>query len=321
MNREVHEPADQAVGASGGVAGAASGESSHWLFSRRQVLGGSVGIGVGSLLVKYDPALHEPDQLRNVIINDDPHAVVIVTPAQPTVHFTLERPEDMVVLDITFYGFTLEKGTTYPSVKATTAKTISNWIGAIVQFPPQSIGEGDYAYDKLLTIPFDPSPIVSQTAGPSRLCYTMATGTTIPLKTGAVADLLDWTGWTLSTARGATIGSAAQSPAPPAVYETSIEVPLALMLSPVRYPNTVTTKGIVYTRFAGRAQPFTSPAKVTELWTANLLATYEILTAQGLLVSQLKPAIAAVWCTDYFDATADATPETNIQYDEYIFIA
>jgi hypothetical protein len=324
MSREVNEPVEHSVGPAGAVDPAENGESSNWLVSRRQVLGGSVGLGVGSLLVKYDPNLHEPDQLRNVIINDNPEAVVVITPAVPKVHFTLERPEDMVLLDITFCGFTLIKGTKYPSLKATTAKTISNWIGVIVQFPPQHIGEGDYAEpqpQKPIPEPllFDPTPVVSQMAGPSRLCFTMKTGDTIPLPTGNVSDLLDWSGWNLSVPRGATSGSGIQNPLVPAVYETAIEAPILLYLSPVVYPGTNITKGIVSTKFVSRNKPFTQPkTNVTELWTANLVSTYSVLTGKGLQVSSLTPSIAAPWCIDYNTASPGQTPESYIIYDMYV---
>jgi hypothetical protein len=272
------------------------------------------------MLVRYDPHLHDAAMARLVTINDRPENVIPITLATPTVHFSIARPEDLALLDITFYGFTLKKSGAHAQLVATTTKTATNWVGAIVQFPPQHIGEGDYAYDSKEPFPFDPAPVLSQMAGPSRLAFAFKTGDTVPMPTGDVADLLDWSGWNLSVVPGAQQGLNFQAPSAPQAYHTAIECPLALLISPVIDATGTLLKGRFQTSFHANTKKVASPKGVTECWTTQLGAVRSLLTTKGVQSTKITPPMSAVWAKDYANGATDATGEHYIQYDRYVVI-
>jgi hypothetical protein len=231
----------------------------------------------------------------------------------PDLAIAVERDTDLVLLDFAFYGFTVVPASpgasTPPTIKPT---TLSNVI--VVQFPPQALGEGVYFWEANgVVLPVDPPPILSDLSGPSRLCFTLAGGQGIPLPTMTVADLLDWTGWSM------TVPAAAQftgldhghPPVPPGMHETSIEFPYGLFLAPVvdapSLPPSVTTA------FVSPTQPLVSSQGVVDLWSTTLTS---VVVATG---ESITPNAAAVWAVDYQAAgttVADYTPETNINYFE-----
>ncbi len=286
-------------------------------FTRREVLWGSSALSLTALVVNFDARVHDAGAAQNVYVNGEVHQVTPVLPAQPSTHFSIARPEDLLLLDITFYGFSIERGAKYPSMVATTKKTNSNWIGVIVQFPPQAIGEGVYWVEGGNDA-FDPAPVLSQVAGPSRLCFTFNTGDSIPLPTGKVDDLLNWSGWNLSVVNNANVGHGSSGIFKPAVYETSIECPLALILSPVVDGTGSLLKGLFTTEFVNRTAPFPSANNVIECWGTTLTSTREQKETVGYSFTPIEPAVAAVWSTDFSSNLPSATGETNIDYTIYV---
>jgi hypothetical protein len=136
-------------------------------------------------------------------------ADTIVPPSRvPDFTISAERDTDLVLLDFQFYGFSIEKVNGTPNLvptvtsSATSGDITSNIV--VVGLPPQAIGEAEYpvspnakTYQSSAPLRVDPPPIVSAVAGPSGLCFTLGAGTTIPLPTMTVEDLLDWGNWTL----------------------------------------------------------------------------------------------------------------------------
>ncbi len=303
-----------------------SDDLTGWELTRRQFLGGSAAMSLAAVVVPYDPELHDSAMAEQVSINEQAHSVVPIVPAEPHVHFSLDRATDLLCADITFYGFTLKKGATYPSLVATTTKTASNWIGAIVQLPPQALGEAHYWETSGVTFNPDPPPALSQLANPSILCYTLPQGFTIPLKTGNVTDLLDWTGWTLSVDPTADVTTGRSTPTKPAIYQTQIELPLFLILSPVIQSNPSLIKGYFTTLFESRSQPFTSHKAVTEVWSTKLVSNRVSRGAHGGVVSTpITPYISPVWSRDYIPlngvAPNNLSSEDHIRYSLYVKIA
>jgi hypothetical protein len=248
-----------------------------------------------------------------------PDAQVVVEPASPVLSLTAERDSDLFLADFTFYGFTVNKIDRPTSLVATAEQTSDNWIGVVVQLPPQAIGEGDYFYDTTETIPFDPTPVLSQVSGPTRLAFTFTTGDRIPLPTMTVADLMDWSGWDLNVPAGAEAGSGDESTptSSPTSIQTSIECPLALILAPVVDDEPRITLDQFSTQFENRTQPFTSSSEVTECWQTSLTSTQTIITKTGRTTSRINPEIAVVWATDYGTTGLGNTPWTNILYQVY----
>ena len=99
-----------------------------------------------------------------------PVAINVVKPASPVLRFSADRDTDLLLADFSFYGFTVDKTSTPTSLVATATQTSNNWIGVVVQLPPQAIGEADYDWPHTNSpLPFDPTPVLSQVSGPSRL--------------------------------------------------------------------------------------------------------------------------------------------------------
>jgi hypothetical protein len=241
--------------------------------------------------------------------------------AQPILPLVAERASDLLLVNFTFCGFTVDKTLKPVSLVATAKQTSDNWIGVIVQLPPQAVAEAEYWYPTYPSgdIPYDPTPVLSQVAGPSRLAFTFTTGDTIPLPTMTVEDLLDWAGWHLNVPVTAQSGSGIAVPVQPTGLQTAIECPLALFLSPVVDPAVdgprIKHKSITgfSTYFENRTTPFTSSRQVTECWTTSL-TSYET----GIVVggdAQLVPTVAAVWAEDY--ESGNSTPQQYIVYEEY----
>jgi hypothetical protein len=217
--------------------------------------------------------------------------------------FPVERPTDLLQLDVTFTGFTkvLSGG-------RLTALTPGAGSFITVQFPPQAIGEAAYPY---IADPWgvDPPPVLSVIAGPSRLCFK--TGSPVDFSNPmTVTDLLNWQAWTLLVP--------AVAAATPAANATSIEYPYALYLSPAINPKKVGAGGPasaisgpvqqVYATFAGRSEPLVSTAGVADCWTAS----YE-QTAYGI-AEHAMPTVAAIWARDYGAVTQ--TGETSVSYED-----
>ncbi len=275
--------------------------------SRRTLLGGSAAAvaaayvasfssrpigryldGVAARLVDAMPA---PDAVGNALL------------------FTVERDSDLVLLDFSFIGFELDTTTDPVALVAQSSDAL-----AMVQFPPQAIGEGVYPYPPK-PAEFDPPPVLSVLAGPSQLVFGFGEGFTIALSTMTVDDLLDWTGWTLLVPPVAEwTNFTSKSPALPTFPEaTVVECPYGLFLSPV-VNSTVSepTLGVstsYETTFAGTVQPPATDG-VTECWTATLNYS-EVTTVIGDPVSRrssgvsprlftggstpLEPLVSAVW--------------------------
>jgi hypothetical protein len=257
-----------------------------------------------------------------------PGAINVVEPASPALRFSADRDTDLLLADFSFYGFTVDNTSTPTSLVATAANTPDNWIGVVVQLPPQAIGEADY--DALQTPPFDPTPVLSQFSGPSRLAFTFTTGDRIPLPTMTVADLIDWSGWQLKVPPAAVTEAGVVSPTEPSAIQTAIECPLALFLAPVVDGQTTVPgsfaiqiggQSFFATRFENRTEPFVSSGNVTECWATSLSGYRTTIGPHGTVTSAIVPSVAVVWTSDYTPPGSadapDATPETNIDYSFY----
>ncbi len=286
-------------------------------FSRRSFLGGAITTSLIAVAVRRRPQLVDETAEDIQLTAVRPDTAVIVEPASPRLSLSVERDTDLFLGDFSFFGFTVDKNSTPTSLVATAVQTDENWIGVVVQLPPQAIGEGDYDSPSTSSIPFDPNPVLSQVAGPSRLAFTFTTGDTIPLPTMTVADLLDWSGWNLNVPPTAEFGSGYESAIEPTDIQTSIECPLALILAPVVDDESRIIIDRFTTQFENRTVPFVSAQQVTECWTTGLTSTEtDFIIGHGPVA--VVPSVAAVWATDYLTGSADATPEEFIQYDEYL---
>lgn len=287
-------------------------------FSRRTFLGGAVTASLIAVAVRFDPSLVgarvDPMDLVRVVSS----AAINVEPAEPVLTLSAERDTDLFLADFSFHGFTVDKTSNPTSLVATTKQTSDNWIGVVVQLPPQAIGEADYDYPSTADFPFDPTPVLSQVAGPSRLAFTFTTGDTIPLPTMSVADLIDWSGWHLNVQSTASQGSGDVFPVKPTSIQTAIESTLALYLAPVVDGESEIILNRFTTQFENRAAPFVSSQQVTECWTSTLASTEIEFDIGGPTSFAIVPSVAAVWADDYPAGSANATPQQFIQYDEYI---
>ncbi|MGO9196098.1 MAG: hypothetical protein ACLQK4_03085 [Acidimicrobiales bacterium] len=238
--------------------------------SRRTLLGGSAASAIAAYVgsLSHTPVGRYLDGVATRLVTELP-ALPRETPQSqgPVYTFALERDSDLLLLDMTFYEFTLD--TTSDPV-ALVANNAENLI--YVFFPPQAIGEGAYPYPPKLKGPeFDAPPILSVLSGYSYLVFTVESGQTIPLPTMTVDDLLDWSAWTLLVQDTANVGSRS-APSYPSGTVCMIECPYGLYLTPVVNPS-VTRNGLVTTyyetNFVGTVQPTTSDG-VTECWSAQL---------------------------------------------------
>jgi hypothetical protein len=287
-------------------------------FTRRKFLG-----GLGAMTAITATFGHHPALMRSIAATLDsdqiPLQVKPVTPAQPVLTITAERPVDLALVDFTFYGFTVNKSVTPTELVATTKATSTTWVGVTAKLPPQAIAEGSYYTPPLPsgeTLSFDPTPVLSQVSGPTILAFTFATGSTIPLPTMTVADLLDWSGWNLYVPTAAIIGSGSISPLQPLAFQTQIECPIDLLLAPV-VDETIGRSGFT-THFEGPTEPLTSAQQVTECWGTNLVSSEY---AFDVPTTPIAPAVAAVWSNDYLEPADDGlTLEAFIEYTNYVFV-
>lgn len=296
-------------------------------FSRREFLG---GVGAGALGVSALAAtLGHPSLIRAIGANlesvtNSPQSVAPLTPAGPVLTIAAERDTDLFLADFTFYGFTVDKTSKPPALVATTAAAANKWIGVTVKLPPQAIAEGSYPTPPAAgenTLPFDPTPVLSQLSGPTLLAFTFLTGDTIPLPTMTVADLQEWSGWDVFVPQTAITGTGLTSPVEPLAFQTQIECPIDLLLAPVVQGTTKRSLGHITTQFENRTEPLTSSQQVTECWTTNLVNTETIIDLNGVQHYAVTPSVAAVWSNDYFDKTPDSlTGENYIAYYEYVNI-
>lgn len=206
----------------------------------------------------------------------------------PTETFSVERPADLVQLDITFTGFTRK-----PLLGTLTSLLPGAGSFITVQFPPQAIGEAAYPYTPgTSSTPnpwlVDPPPVLSVMSGPSRLCFSTAS----PVRFSspmAVTDLLDWSGWTLLVPKVAA--------GAPAENVSAIEYPYALFLTPARAPAGAGKRPPAskqsFSPFAGRKEPLLSSAEVSDCWTAAFGQTPASASSGG------NPAMIATWARDY----------------------
>ncbi len=296
-------------------------------FTRRAFLGGVATAAVVAATVRFDPQLVrsvESSMDLGPNLRDSPKSVTPITPASPVLPITVERDTDLLLADFTFYGFTVDKTSKPPSLRATAKAAANTWIGVTVRLPPQAIAEGDYPYPPNTppyTLLFDPTPVVSQVSGPTTLAFTFTTGDSIPLPTMTPADLLEWSGWDLYVPQTAITGSGLGNPIPPLTYQgapfqTVIECPIDLLLSPVVDGQSIKLSSFS-TQFVSKSLPFTSQAQVTECWTTSLTST-ETIYIDGAKQFVIPPAVAAVWANDYLDTAAESdTPENYIAYYPY----
>ena len=225
--------------------------------SRRRFLTGGAAV---SLVAVLGNLAGSSGHLLSALGSQQPGAVV-PTPT-PVQRFSVERPDDLLQLDITFTGFTA-------TVIGNELRDLTPGTGSFitVQFPPQAIAEAAYSYDSD-PWPVDPPPVLSVMSGPSRLVFVTAAPVAFshPM---TVADLLDWSEWTLlvpDLRAGASLAD-----------RTCIEYPYALYLSPECVSTSAARRGSArvqpYATFAGRTRPLVSPAQVSDCWTAAYVPT------------------------------------------------
>jgi len=221
--------------------------------------------------------------------------------ATPSYSLNVERQEDLVLLDFFFYNFSIVDnvvdGNVVPGFMATEDGSI-----VVVRFPPQAISEG--AYVSSTSWPVDPPPVLSLMSGPSQLAFTFQEGSTIWLP-GSVTDLLDWSDWTLLVPEQAQVTGLGENLRrkklgahdfgpdndPPLLQETYIEYPPLLYISPMVYVSGGELDSFT-TVFRTSTSPITSPANVTELWTATLQQSGYLFgpePAQIVAVGQADP--------------------------------
>jgi len=266
-------------------------------FTRRRLLTGGAAASLAAVLAGRPDG---PAQLLMSLARDV-GGIPIPKEEPKTFTFSVEREADLVLLDITFYGFYLNSG----GGEVTSLVPGGSDNVVVVQFPPQAIGEASYHY---IGEPWwvDPPPVLSAVAGPSRLAFTLNSGQQVDFPTMTPADLLDWSSWTLlvpevaqvdeseleridarSSASRSNVTPASAPPKPPEPSDmvTSIEYPYALFLAP-----TVYTGGPFFgftTTFSGRKEPLVGepgPAGsfyeapqvtgVSDCWTAALEVSY-----------------------------------------------
>jgi hypothetical protein len=292
--------------------------------TRRVFIGGATGLAGAAVLARVTG-----DSLTGVSAFGavaTPGYTVVPPNRIPDFSIAAERDTDLLLLDFEFYGFAIETVKSVPTLVPTITGTGTGVVKSnliIVRLPPQAIGEAVYpvspSNNTLPVAPLlvDPPPIVSAVAGPSRLCFTLHKGQSIPLPTMTVADLLDWSEWTLVVPPVAQIspppvGAAHPVPTFPGPFETSIEFPYALFIAPV-----VWVSGNVILSFSTffdvRAQPLLNGA-ITDLWTANLARSGGLLRGGPIPA----PSVSAVFASDFVfgGEPTDATPADFIYYGE-----
>jgi hypothetical protein len=246
----------------------------------------------------------------------------------PDIVLSVERQEDLVLLDFSFYGFSLQDGSP-PTIVPNDPS--NNTI--VVQFPPQAIAEAEYCWTQPTPgnyiLPVDPPPILSDLSGTSRLCFT--TSQSIPLTTLTPSDVLDWSQWSLLVPPvaevGIVLGTSGPPSSPPSYFQTAIEFPYALFLSPVVHVGPALGNSFS-TAFTSRPAPLVSPSGVVDLWSTELTGAWTGGFVSGTETAQIVighpqtpfvPMVSAVWASDFdTQLLSDATPEDYIDYGEPI---
>ncbi len=262
-------------------------------FARRTFLGGAAGIGMALGALRFRaPALAARLAAEHARLLANPELAVEVPDITPDFTLAVERDTDLLLLDFSFYGYTVD---TSSSPRRLIPSPKFNVI--VVQFPPQAVGEGTYLYPTSNPIQLDPAPVLSDVSGPSRLSFSLYGTQTIPLPTMTAADLLDWSDWTLNVSAGAlAFNGGPVGVSAPTALQTWVECPYALILSPVvdAKPNKLAE---FTTYFSTRPIPLTA-SNVTDCWGARLAGE-----AVGTLIkpspNPFVPSVAAVWATDY----------------------
>ncbi len=265
--------------------------------TRRSFLSGAAAASLAAVVEGH------PAAAKQLVAALAPAANRVIRP--PTETFSVERPTDLLQLDITFTGFSRR-----PLLGSLTSLVPGAGSFITVQFPPQAIGEAAYSYTPgTSSTPnpwlVDPPPVLSVMSGPSRLCFT----TPSPVRFSspmAVTDLLDWSSWTLLVPKVAA--------GAPADNVSAIEYPYALLLTPARAPEGAGKRPPAsqqsFSPFAGRKQPLVSPNDVSDCWAAAFHQTPVGASAGG------NPAMVAVSARDYAPGSKPVTPtgEMSIAY-------
>lgn len=262
---------------------------------------------------------------------------------KPDLTISAERDLDLVLLDFDFYGFKVDTTSKPPAIVPTKA---NNFM--VVRFPPQAIAEAAFILDGTSFL-YDPPPVLSVMAGPSQLVFTLDTSQSIPLHTMTVADLLNWTQWTLQVEPAAYV-SPAKPPkgTAPGQFDTSIECPYGLYLAPVVFqfdylgsyltgerhaagsaPSQPrngggTTQSTIYTFFLNRLEPLAAGPlrRFSECWFTELASVQKTTVtaavapdiAHNSIVGRI-PLVSAFWTRDLGLAHHDATPTSPIVID------
>jgi type VI protein secretion system component Hcp len=237
--------------------------------------------------------------------------------ALPTraLRFELIRPDDLLNLEVEAVNLRIDDDD--PTEQALVVDDPAQPARLVVTLPPQSIAETAYFEALLVKIDPDPSgrPVhsdpatgksksdpldapgiagkrdsVAQLAGRSRLAFDVPPEARVPL---SVEGLLKWSLLTPRVSPIAAISpkptqaeiAAAPSIQPPAPFETALELPYHLVISP---------NGEVAWRH--RSRPFTSRGR-TELWHTRLALD----TPRGAieLSSEHRAPLRAIWSPDY----------------------
>jgi hypothetical protein len=223
-------------------------------------------------------------------------------PRPPSFTTVLRRPDDLVRLRID--GFNLRVDRTLAQPRLVLIEP-TRFADVMVTFPPQSLLE-----EALPSPASNPVPgsLQARLAGPTRLAFRITpdvVGTGIPY---TVASLLDWSRWLLVVPEGAQRAAGDPAPPPPNLlnppalyrptaplfYDTTIEVPWWLQISPNRRAGFVS---------ATRPQPGRTSGH-TELWHARLATRAPIGPGPTEVLGPLSEApspdrvIRAVWSPD-----------------------
>jgi hypothetical protein len=272
----------------------------HPVITRRRFVGGAAGAGI---LAALGPGLWP----KGWAAAADPATPDVTLGRSPNFVISVERDTDLVLLDFAFYGFSIVSEPR-PAIVANAADSV-----LLVQFPPQAVGEAVYSWNQD-DLPIDPAPVLSAVAGPSRLCFSFAEGSTIDLPSMTVDDLLDWSDWTLVVPGVAEVlehGTGSPTPEAPAPLETAIEFPYGMFLAPTVFIDVDTIEAGFTTQFVGRSDPLVSAAGVVDLWSTTLTGA---LINPVLDTAPYVPQVSAVWAVDYPASATTHTPATNIVY-------
>jgi hypothetical protein len=178
--------------------------------------------------------------------------------------FTLIRAEDLVALRLVFFGFdfVIDEADGPRLVPVDGAKSTT----AIVEFPPQAIGENSYRFiDTDPNEHLDPSllPPASAFSHSARLVFELP-ATVIPFRPERI---LDWSTWTLLTPAASGKPSYADDP----TARTVMELPYRLFFSPAagtKWVSTIQRQNSPYYEL-WRTAPKQAGQPLIALWTPD----------------------------------------------------